>query len=112
MDIDPATVCARTSAGEAELAQARNGLTLQQRKALSLLTSPRAYAEFAAENHLDPERLARDFARLSELGLITLQLGSATLVPPGVPLTTPVLTPRNEAPAFERRMSVSAIDKL
>lgn len=81
MEIDPATICARTSAGETELAQPRSGLTLPQRKALSLLAAPRAYSEFAAENHLDPDRLARDFMRLAELGLITLQLDSINVVP-------------------------------
>ncbi len=85
MDIDPATICARTAAGETELAQARNGLTLPQRKALSLLAAPRAYAEFAAENNLDPERLARDFSRLAEMGLITLQLGAVVLAPSARP---------------------------
>jgi protein TonB len=82
MEIDPATICARTGAGETELAQAKSGLTLPQRKALSLLAAPRAYAEFAAENHLDTVRLGRDLARLAELGLITLQLGTVSIVPP------------------------------
>jgi len=85
MEIDPATICARTGAGETELAQARNGLTLPQRKALSLLAAPRVYAEFAAENSLDPGRLGRDFSRLAELGLITLQLGSVVIAPPARP---------------------------
>jgi len=97
MDIDPATICARTAAGEAELAQAKNGLTLPQRKALSLLAAPRAYAEFAAENHLDPQRLARDFFRLAELGLITLQLGVAVIPPPARPRNDPA--PVRAAPA-------------
>ena len=95
MEIDPATICARTGAGETELAQAKSGLTLPQRKALSLLAAPRVYAEFAAENHLDPERLGRDFARLAELGLITLQLGSVT----SVTIAPPARPRANAAPA-------------
>ncbi len=77
IELDPGTICARTNAGEVELQEAQNGLTLPQRKALSLLVAPQAFAELAAENHLEPVRLGRDLARLAEIGLIVLLVPAA-----------------------------------
>ncbi len=85
MELDPGTICARSSAGEAELRAAKSGLTLPQRKLLSLLVAPRAYAELAAENHLEPLRAARDLARLASLGLIVLHLPSSRTPRQGPP---------------------------
>ncbi len=76
IELDPGTICARTNAGEIEMQEAKSGLTLPQRRALSLLSAPQVFAELAAENHLEPVRLGRDLARLAEIGLIVL------LVPP------------------------------
>jgi hypothetical protein len=77
MELDPATLCARTAAGEAELQVARSGLTLPQRKVLSLIVAPQPFAELAALHHLEPARLGRDLARLAELGLIWLHVPAA-----------------------------------
>jgi hypothetical protein len=77
MELDPATVCVRTPAGEAELQVARSGLTLPQRKVLSLIVAPQPFAELAALHHMEPARLGRDLARLAELGLIWLHLPAA-----------------------------------
>ena len=77
IELDPGTICARTNAGEVELQEARSGLTLPQRKALSLLVAPQAFAELAAENHLEPVRLGRDLVRLAEIGLIVLLVPAA-----------------------------------
>ncbi len=77
IELDPGTICARTNAGEVELQEARSGLTLPQRKALSLLAAPQAFAELAAAHHLDPVRLARDLVRLAEIGLIVLLVPAA-----------------------------------
>jgi hypothetical protein len=76
IELDPGTICARTNAGEIEMQEAKSGLTLPQRRALSLLSAPQVFAELAAENHLEPVRLGGDLARLAEIGLIVL------LVPP------------------------------
>ncbi len=76
IELDPGTICARTNAGEIEMHEAKSGLTLPQRRALSLLSAPQVFAELAAENHLEPVRLGRDLARLAQIGLIVL------LVPP------------------------------
>jgi protein TonB len=72
MILDPDTVCARTAAGEGELARPTHGLALGQRRVLTLLESPRSIANLAAEHRLDVERLDRDLARLAELKLVVL----------------------------------------
>ncbi len=77
IELDPGTICARTHAGEVELQEARRGLTLPQRKTLSLLAAPQVFAELAAENRLEPVRLGRDLVRLAEIGLIVLLVPSA-----------------------------------
>jgi TonB family protein len=72
MQLDPDTACARTAAGESELLAATHGLSLGQRRVLTLLESPRSIASLAAEHRLDVVKLDRDLARLAELKLILL----------------------------------------
>ncbi len=73
MVLDPSTLCARTTSGEAELATASQGLSLGQRRVLALLHDPVAVDELAQRHRLEPEKLARDLTRLAELRLIVLQ---------------------------------------
>ena len=73
MLFDPSTLCARTSAGEAELATPSQGLSLGQRRVLNLLQNPVAVEELARKHRLEPEKLARDLTRLAELRLVRLQ---------------------------------------
>ena len=92
MAFDSSTLCARTSAGDAELATASLGLSLGQRRVLTLLQNPVAVDELAQKNRLEPEKLARDLTRLAELHLIVLQ--GPTMVPepepvPVAPLSRP-----------------------
>lgn len=70
MPLDPATLIARTTAGDAELSAPRHGLAIAQRRLLSLLDQPLPLDELAARPGLQPERLERDLARLAELALI------------------------------------------
>jgi len=72
MAFDPSTLCARTSAGDAELAIPRLGLSLGQRRILSLLQDPTAIDELAQKHRLDPDKLARDLSRLAELRVVVL----------------------------------------
>jgi len=54
MPLDPATLCARTAAGDAELAAPRHGLAIAQRRLLSLMLTASAGATAGL-----PERFAR-----------------------------------------------------
>ncbi len=80
MTFDSATLCARTTAGEAELATPSQGLSLGQRRVLTLLQNPSAVDELAQKYRLEPEKLARDLTRLADLKLIQLH-GPATVAP-------------------------------
>jgi len=81
MAFDSSTLCARTSAGDAELAIPNLGLALGQRRVLSLLRRPIAVDELAQEHRLEPEKLARDLTRLAELQLIELHGPTPAPVP-------------------------------
>jgi TonB family protein len=114
MDIDPGTICARSSAGEVELQTARSGLTLRQRKLLLLMAAPQAYAELIADNHLEPLRAARDLAHLAGLGLIVLHSPSpAGRHVPAPMATDPQLQPvvlggRSPRPVRSPRIAMAA----
>jgi periplasmic protein TonB len=81
MQLDPSTLCARTTAGEAELATPSQGLALGQRRVLTLLQDPVAVDELAERHRLDPDKLARDLTRLADLKLIVLQRPSIAPAP-------------------------------
>ena len=83
MAFDPSTLCARTAAGEAELATPSQGLALGQRRVLTLLQNPVAVDELAQKHRLDPDKLSRDLTRLADLKLVLLQAPS--LAPTFVP---------------------------
>jgi TonB family protein len=72
MAFDPSTLLSRTGAGDAELRTPQNGLSLAQRKLLTLLERPQALEEFAAAHGIDPERLERDLAKLVALNLVAV----------------------------------------
>ena len=78
MNFDSSTLCVRTSAGEAELATPSQGLSLGQRRVLTLLESPSGLDELAQKHRLEPAKLARDLTRLADLRLVVVQ-GSITL---------------------------------
>ena len=92
MAFDSSTLCARTTAGEAELALASLGLTLGQRRVLTLLQSPAAVDELAQRHRLEPEKLARDLTRLADLRLIVLQGPTIREGPaPAAPVSRPTV---------------------
>jgi hypothetical protein len=85
MAFDSSKLCARTTAGEAELAMPSQGLSLGQRRVLTLLQNPVAVDELARQHRLEPENLARDLTHLADLRLVVLQgplLASAPLPAP------------------------------
>ncbi len=97
-------VLAQSDFGRNELQQPQAGLSLPQRKLLSLLDGARSLRGIAAgEPTLRGERLTRDAARLLALGLAQLD---AELLPPHtrVPRAAPQsVIGRTAAPAAERR---------
>ncbi len=99
VELDPGTICARSRAGEAELVSARSGLPLPQRKLLSLIVAPRAFAELVAENRLEPLRAARDLARLADLGLIVLHAPAARAARAVRPAPPPIAADPLQRPA-------------
>lgn len=72
MRLDPATVCVRSFAGDAEAQQASHGLSLAQRRLLVLLDRPRSVATFAALARFEPERFERELIALRKIGLVAL----------------------------------------
>ena len=72
MDLEPATICVRSFAGDAEARQATYGLSLVERRILVLLDRPRTLVALAALHRLEPRRLNRDLSRLADLGLVRL----------------------------------------
>ena len=76
MPFDPATLVARTNAGDAELITPTHGLALGQRRLLSQLESPRGFDELVAEHALDVAKAERDLMKLAQRGLVMLEMPS------------------------------------
>ena len=72
MRLDPAIVCVRSFAGDAEAGQASHGLSLAQRRLLVLLDRPRSVAAFAALTRFEAARFERELLALRKLGLVAL----------------------------------------
>jgi len=64
------TVVTRTPAGNAELANPAHGLSLAQRRFLTLLDTACSVDELAARQRSDASKVERDLARLASLGLV------------------------------------------
>ena len=92
----------RTPAGNAELATPSNGLSLAQRRFLTLLDTPASLSDVARRHALDPVRLDRDAARLRLAGLIED-------VAPGPVAATAVAPVRLGAPPLARRVLLALL---
>jgi TonB family protein len=77
----------RTAAGEQELAVPSHGLSLTQRRLLTLLDTPGSLSDLQARSGSELARLERDLARLAETGLIASESTDS-----------PIQPARNEAP--------------
>ncbi len=86
MVLDASTLLSRTTAGDAELHKATNGLSLGQRKLLSFLDQPQALEELSDEHSLEREKLARDLAKLASLNLVAIDGQVREAAPTGVVL--------------------------
>ena len=60
MYYEPDTIWGRTVQGEQEVAAAQSGLSLGQRRILTLLDAPRTFASLAAKHHLEVTRLEHE----------------------------------------------------
>lgn len=69
--MDSSTIVARTAAGNAELAAAAHGLSLTQRRFLTLLDTACTLDALALRHPVAPGKIERDVARLAQLGLVT-----------------------------------------
>ena len=114
MPLDPATLIARTTAGDAELSAPRHGLAIAQRRLLQLLDQPLALDELVLRPGLQPDRLERDLARLAENGLIGIHRPAGStgpmfpsfhkpapgreVPPPVTPTVSPTLPPMLRLP--------------
>ena len=68
--MDSSKVLRRTPAGDSEVAVPANGLSITQRRILTLLDTPARLDDLAVGQALDPERLCREALRLAHAGLI------------------------------------------
>jgi hypothetical protein len=73
MYYEPDTIWGRTVQGEQEVAAAQSGLSLGQRRILTLLDAPRTFASLAAKHHLEVTRLEQELIRLAQLRLVAYQ---------------------------------------
>jgi TonB family protein len=74
--LDPSTLCARTTAGDAELAAPRHGLAIAHRRLLSILDHPAPLDELAHRPGILADRLEKDLLRLAERGLVEIHAPS------------------------------------
>ncbi len=96
--LDASSPIKRLAAGDRELARPSSGLSLAQRRLLTQLGTPASLAELAARGNLEPQKLERDLARLTEIGLV--DAGGAALPPPRELQSR---SPANESFAAPRR---------
>ena len=88
----PSTIVTRTEAGNAELALPAHGLSLTQRRFLTLLDTSCSVDELARRHATDAARLERDLTRLAQLGLVARD-APAPAGPPAAPLAAVRLGP-------------------
>jgi hypothetical protein len=68
--VQSSTVVRRTDAGSAELAAPAHGLSLTQRRFLTLLDTSCTVDQLAARHPAEARKFERDITRLAELGLV------------------------------------------
>lgn len=71
--VNSSTILRRTEAGEAEVAAAAHGLSLTQRRFLTLLDTSRSMDQLLRHHPAAPEKFERDIARLAQLRLIAVE---------------------------------------
>lgn len=107
---NPTPVC-RTTAGDREIAVPSLGLSLTQRRLLTLLDHPTPPASLAERSGLPPEKFTRDLGRLARFRLIegVLTEGVASRDHPGETVTS---TPGAASPPVTIRPAANASSML
>ncbi len=73
MYYEPDTVWGRTVEGDQEIAKARSGLSLVQRRMLADLAQPRTFAALVTRYQADAPKLERELIRLADQRLVAFQ---------------------------------------
>ena len=68
--VDSSTLLCRTPTGDSEVAVPASGLSITQRRILTLLDTPARLGELPLGPSIDAERLCREAHRLAQAGLI------------------------------------------
>ena len=72
--MDSSTLLRRTPAGDDEIARPANGLSITQRRILTLLDAPGRLGELPLGSGIDGERVQREATRLARAGLIVCEI--------------------------------------
>ena len=97
--MDKSTLLRRTPAGDAEVRAPATGLSVTQRRILTLLDTPRRVRDLPVGPMVNTARLTRDAARLNQAGLVVYERAGAdalqaanagSLTPPPGPIVRPV----------------------
>jgi TonB family protein len=99
--VQSSTVVRRTDAGSAELGAPAHGLSLTQRRFLTLLDTSCTVDELAVRHPAEAQKFERDLARLAELGLVACSVPRPANEVIGAPVVVPV---RLGAPGLVRRL--------
>lgn len=101
--LDPSEGYIRTVDADAELSAPRLGLSLSQRKLLTLVEETRGVADMAAALHSDEARVRRDLARLVDLRLVRAPHAASASPAPDTPRLAAVVPRARVAPRARRR---------
>jgi TonB family protein len=99
--VQSSTVVRRTDAGRAELATPAHGLSLTQRRFLTLLDTSCTVDELAVRHPAEVRKFERDLTRLAELGLVACDVPVPANEANAAPVAVPV---RLGAPGLVRRL--------
>jgi TonB family protein len=99
--VQSSTVVRRTDAGSAELAAPAHGLSLTQRRFLTLLDTSCTVDQLAARHPAEARKFERDITRLAELGLVACDVPPPANEPIDTPMAAPV---RLGNPGLVRRL--------
>lgn len=102
--MDSSTLLRRTPAGDSEVAAPANGLSITQRRILTLLDTPARFGDLPLGRALDDDRLRREVLRLAQAGLLACEMQVVTAAGPDATRSAAVL--KRSTTGLTRRLSV------